>query len=63
MAATPRSMNVALWCKDAPVQCRMVPVVHVRQNCSVIWCAQTPRGAVVDPGCLQKLADAASAQW
>jgi len=25
-------------------------VTHVQQNCSVIWCAETLRGAIVDPG-------------
>ena len=35
---------------DSPLQCRVIPVTHVRQNCSVIWCRATGRGAVIDPG-------------
>ena len=33
-----------------PLRCRVIPVTHVRQNCSIIWCGDTLRGAVVDPG-------------
>lgn len=29
---------------------RIVPVTPFQQNCSVIWCDQTLKGAVVDPG-------------
>ena len=28
----------------------IVPVTRARQNCSVIWCPKTLRGAVIDPG-------------
>ena len=28
----------------------VVPVTHFQQNCSVIWCEETLKGAVVDPG-------------
>ena len=28
----------------------VVPVTPFRQNCTVLWCPQTMRGAVVDPG-------------
>ncbi len=28
----------------------IVPVTPFRQNCSIIWCSETMRGAVVDPG-------------
>jgi glyoxylase-like metal-dependent hydrolase (beta-lactamase superfamily II) len=43
-------MNYRLLSKDSPLQCKVIPVTHVKQNCSVIWCAETMRGAVVDPG-------------
>lgn len=36
--------------RDKPLRCEVVPVTHVAQNCSVIWCAETLRGAVIDPG-------------
>jgi hydroxyacylglutathione hydrolase len=36
--------------KDAPLRCKVIPVTHVAQNCSVIWCRETMRGAVIDPG-------------
>jgi glyoxylase-like metal-dependent hydrolase (beta-lactamase superfamily II) len=29
---------------------KIVPVTPFQQNCSVIWCEQTMKGAVVDPG-------------
>ena len=28
----------------------VVPVTPFRQNCTVLWCEETMRGAVVDPG-------------
>lgn len=33
-----------------PLQAVIVPVTPFQQNCSVVWCARTMRGAVVDPG-------------
>ena len=35
---------------DSSLQCRVIPVTHVRQNCSLIWCRASGRGAVIDPG-------------
>ena len=32
------------------LQTKIVPVTDLRQNCSVIWCDETMRGAIVDPG-------------
>lgn len=29
---------------------RIIPVTQFEQNCSLIWCEQTRKGAVVDPG-------------
>ena len=46
----PSKMKSRLLREDAPLQCSVIPVTHVQQNCSVIWCAETLRGAVVDPG-------------
>ena len=28
----------------------VIQVTEVRQNCSIIWCGETMRGAVIDPG-------------
>lgn len=33
-----------------PLAAVIVPVTPFRQNCSIIWCTRTLRGAVVDPG-------------
>lgn len=33
-----------------PLQAVIVPVTPFQQNCSVLWCTATMRGAVVDPG-------------
>lgn len=32
------------------IQYRVIPVTHYQQNCTLIWCESTLRGAVVDPG-------------
>lgn len=32
------------------IQYRSLPVTPFQQNCSVVWCAETRRAAVVDPG-------------
>jgi hydroxyacylglutathione hydrolase len=45
-----RILKSRLLREDAPLQCAVIPVTHVQQNCSVIWCAETLRGAVIDPG-------------
>ena len=29
---------------------RIVPITKFRQNCSLLWCAITMQGAIVDPG-------------
>lgn len=37
----------------------IIPVTPLQQNCSLIWCTKTMRGALVDPGAdLDKLKDA-----
>jgi hydroxyacylglutathione hydrolase len=35
---------------DAPIQAQILPVTPYQQNCSLVWCTKTMRGAVVDPG-------------
>jgi hydroxyacylglutathione hydrolase len=44
---------------DQPLRAAIIPVTPLQQNCSLIWCAKTMRGAFVDPGGdLPKLRDA-----
>jgi hydroxyacylglutathione hydrolase len=33
-----------------PIQAVIVPVTPFAQNCSIVWCTETKRGAVIDPG-------------
>ena len=33
-----------------PLQAAIIPVTAFQQNCSLIWCTKTMRGAFVDPG-------------
>lgn len=33
-----------------PMRVAMIPVTAFQQNCSLIWCTRTLRGALVDPG-------------
>jgi hydroxyacylglutathione hydrolase len=35
---------------EAPLRLGIIPVTPLQQNCSLIWCTQTMRGAFVDPG-------------
>ena len=45
--------------KTPPMRAAIVPVTPLQQNCSLIWCTKTMRGALVDPGGdLAKLKDA-----
>ena len=33
-----------------PMRAAIVPVTPLQQNCSLIWCTKTMKGALVDPG-------------
>lgn len=35
---------------QAPLRAAIIPVTPYQQNCSLIWCSRTMRGALVDPG-------------
>ena len=35
---------------EAPLRAAIITVTPFRQNCSLIWCSKTMRGALVDPG-------------
>jgi hydroxyacylglutathione hydrolase len=35
---------------DTPLKAAIIPVTPLQQNCTLIWCTQTMRGAFTDPG-------------
>jgi len=35
---------------ETPIKAAIVPVTPYQQNCSLVWCTRTRRGAVIDPG-------------
>ena len=35
---------------EAPLRAAIITVTPFRQNCSLVWCSKTMRGALVDPG-------------
>jgi glyoxylase-like metal-dependent hydrolase (beta-lactamase superfamily II) len=35
---------------ELPLKAIILPVTPYQQNCSLVWCARTRRGAVIDPG-------------
>ena len=36
--------------KGEKLQCRVIPVTWARQNCAVLWCLETRKAVIVDPG-------------
>ena len=36
--------------QEAPLRAAIIPVTPFVQNCSLVWCSRTMRGALVDPG-------------
>ena len=36
--------------RQLPLRAAIVPVTAFEQNCSLLWCTKTMRGAFVDPG-------------
>lgn len=36
--------------EDEEIRATIIPVTPFQQNCSLLWCARTNKGAVVDPG-------------
>ncbi|HEY1615266.1 MAG TPA: MBL fold metallo-hydrolase [Rhizomicrobium sp.] len=46
-----------------PLKAVIVPVTSFQQNCSIVWCPGTMRGAIVDPGGdVERIAAAVAAQ-
>lgn len=44
---------------EAPLRAAIIPVTPLQQNCSLVWCSKTMRGALIDPGGdLDRLKDA-----
>ena len=35
---------------ELPLKAAILPVTPFQQNCSLVWCTKTGRGAFVDPG-------------
>ena len=35
---------------EPPLRAQVVPVTPLQQNCTLLWCTRTMRGALVDPG-------------
>lgn len=35
---------------EAPLRAAIIPITHLQQNCSLVWCSRTMRGALIDPG-------------
>ena len=35
---------------EPPMRVGIIPVTPLEQNCSLIWCTKTMRGALIDPG-------------
>ncbi|HUO90482.1 MAG TPA: MBL fold metallo-hydrolase [Rhizomicrobium sp.] len=35
---------------QSPIKAAILPVTPYQQNCSLVWCTRTMRGAVIDPG-------------
>ncbi len=36
--------------REPPLRAAIIPVTAFEQNCSLIWCTKTMRGALIDPG-------------
>src|SRR5476649_1576726 len=36
--------------ETTPIKAAILPVTPYQQNCSLVWCTRTKRGAVIDPG-------------
>jgi len=62
----PRARHIAAMTDTAttdkplpPMRAAILPVTPLQQNCSLIWCTRTMKGALVDPGGdLDRLKDA-----
>lgn len=35
---------------DSPLKAAIIPVTPLQQNCTLLWCTKTMKGALVDPG-------------
>lgn len=51
IAITPLPGHLARMTEtQPPMRVAIVPVTPLQQNCSLIWCTKTMRGALIDPG-------------
>ena len=35
---------------EPPIRLFIAPVTPLQQNCTVVWCTQTNKAAIIDPG-------------
>jgi glyoxylase-like metal-dependent hydrolase (beta-lactamase superfamily II) len=46
---------------STPIKAAILPVTPYQQNCSLVWCTRTMKGAIIDPGGdLERIRDAMS---
>ncbi len=43
-------MTVRQSASDSTLRAAIVPVTPLQQNCSIVWCSETNKGAFIDPG-------------
>lgn len=41
---------MSIQSENPPMRATMIPVTPLQQNCTLLWCTRTMRGALVDPG-------------
>lgn len=44
------NMNLDSRLRNSKLHCRVIPVTRAKQNCSLVWCVETLRAALIDPG-------------
>ena len=63
MLASPAAARHGPLMPTPPLRATIIPVTPLQQNCTLLWCTRTMRGAFVDPGGdLDRLKAAAAAQ-
>jgi hydroxyacylglutathione hydrolase len=50
MLPRPRQAPICGAMANPPMRAAVIPVTPLQQNCTLLWCTQTMRGAFVDPG-------------
>src|SRR3546814_18064753 len=61
LAKAARRRHLPPMTAQPPLQAAIIPVTAFQQNCTLLWCTRTMKGAFVDPGGdLEKLKAAAA---